>query len=83
MEGTDLDNLREAICEFAFGEGSEKGYVYEYVFGLPECTDEILSEGGVDGGLSSDGGVDHGEEGCGYLHDADTAHAVESERGKV
>ena len=70
-----LDNFGHAIGKFPRREGLKEGRVNEDVFRLPEGADEVLSVGSVDGGLASDGGVNHGQKSGRDLHEADTAHA--------
>ena len=38
-----------------------------------ECPDQVLAGVGVDAGLASDGGVDHGQQGGRNVHDVDAA----------
>src|SRR5256714_11298684 len=46
--------------------------------------DEILPGGGVDGRLSTDGGVNHRHQTCGYLDDRNTSHeSGRDEAGEV
>src|SRR6266581_7429206 len=58
---THLDDLCNAIREFARGEGLEERGVDEDVLGLPERADEVLAVRRVDRGLSAHARVDHRE----------------------
>ena len=71
-----LDDFCHAVGKLSLGECFEERCVNEDVFWLPERSNEVLSVRGVNGRLSANARVDHGEEGGGDLHKANTTHAI-------
>lgn len=69
-----LDDFGHAVGEFALRKSFEERGVDKDVFWLPEGSDEVLSMWGIDGCLSADAGVDHGQQSGWDLNEADTTH---------
>jgi len=74
-----LDALHQACAKFAVGEGAEDVDVGKDGSGMMEAADEVFAFGKIDAGLSTDGGVDLGEEGCRDLYVANSTHEDSSD----
>jgi hypothetical protein len=57
---TDLDYFGHTVGKLARRKCFQKGGIDEYIFRLPECTDEIFSMRGINGGFSTNTRINHG-----------------------
>ena len=69
-----LDHLGKPAAQHVLGERVEHLGVDHHGRRIMEGADEVLAEGGVDGGLAAHRGIDHRQQGGGHLHDGESAH---------
>ena len=69
-----FDRLHEPGAQLLVRQRFEKSWVNHDKLRLFETADEVLPLGKIDAGLASDAGIDHGEESCRYLCEANAPH---------
>ena len=69
-----LDHLGAAIGDLCVRERAQAPDIGHDGARLPEYAGEVLARAEVDGGLSSNRGVHHGEQAGGHLYECDAAH---------